>query len=147
MNQAIVGAGPNQIDVQRRRRHRIDHAALRRLCGRLRAILADALRHFERLARQVGTNLIPVSPAVFRLPQRVGGKVKNMWIDRREKSPAEFAACENLLSEKASAKYSGPARCGDRNESACRHKRCPGRADRELRNRILRRRRDAIHGK
>src|SRR5258705_3959538 len=43
MNQAIVGPDPNQIYVERRRRDRIDHAALRWLRGRLRAKLADSL--------------------------------------------------------------------------------------------------------
>src|SRR5437899_391439 len=60
MNQTIVGAGPDESYIQRRRRDGIDHAPLGRLGGRLRAELADARWDFDRFARQVGSNLIPV---------------------------------------------------------------------------------------
>ena len=49
MNQAIIGTGPNQIHVEGRRRHRVDHAALGRLRSWLRAKLADCCRHVEGL--------------------------------------------------------------------------------------------------
>ena len=85
LNQAIVGTRPDAIDIQRRGRHRVNHAALCGLRRWLRAKLADGLGNFESLARQIRTDLLPMLAAVFRLPQSISGKVKNMRIDGREK--------------------------------------------------------------
>src|SRR5262249_37897684 len=84
MDLAIVRAGPDAINVQRRRRHRINHAALNGLSSLLAAIFADARRDFKRFAREVRTDLLPASSTSRSLPQRVGSKVKSVLIDRRE---------------------------------------------------------------
>ena len=84
MNQPIIRARPNKIEVQRRRRNCVEHASLRRLRIWLRAKLANAFGRIESLAREIGTNLFPTTPAIFRLPQRVRGKEEHVRIDRRE---------------------------------------------------------------
>src|SRR6266566_4713639 len=74
VDQPIVGSGPNAFDIKWRWRNCIDDTSLRGLGSWLRAILANGLGKFESLARQIGTNLLPVSPAVPGLPQCVGGE-------------------------------------------------------------------------
>src|ERR1019366_10660434 len=54
VDQAIVGAGPDAIDVGGRGGDGVDDALLRRLGGRLIAVLADAGGNLPGLARQVG---------------------------------------------------------------------------------------------
>src|SRR5207253_1631200 len=84
MNQTIVAAGPDQINIKRRRSDRVNHAALDRDCRWLRAKLSYRFRNFKGLARKVRADLIPVSPPVFRLPQSVGREVEHVRIERRE---------------------------------------------------------------
>src|SRR5437870_980104 len=84
MNQTIVGAGPDSVDVKRRGCNRIDHSALRRLRRRLRSIFTDAFWDFESLAREIGADLFPVSPSVFCLPQSVRGEIEDVRIDWRK---------------------------------------------------------------
>ena len=84
VDQAVIGSRPDAIDVQRRRRYGINYAAPRRLRARLIAIFANIRRYFPTFPRQVGADLLPAVSAVARLPQGIGGEVKNVWIDRRE---------------------------------------------------------------
>src|SRR5215813_10192036 len=84
MDLAIVRPGPDSVDVQRRWRHCINHAALRGLRRLLAAILAHTRRNFKRLPREIRTDLLPASSTSRGLPQRVGSKVKSVRIDGRE---------------------------------------------------------------
>ena len=70
VNQPIVGPHPDAIDVERRRRDRVDDASLRRLCRGRARVLADVRRDVPRLPRQVGADLRPAVPAGRGLPQR-----------------------------------------------------------------------------
>src|SRR5262249_27734208 len=84
MNSSVVSSSPNAIDVQRRRCNAINYAALRWLGCLLIAILAHARGYFKRRSREVRRYLLPALTSVQRLPQCVGAKIKNMWIDGRE---------------------------------------------------------------
>ena len=84
MNQTIIGAGPYHIDVQRRGRNGINHAALGRLSVWLRAVFTDCFGDFKGLARQVGTDLLPTTAAIASLPKSVRGKKHRTRIQRRE---------------------------------------------------------------
>ena len=75
MDQAVIGAGPDAFDIKRRRRDGIDDTALARLGRWLRAVLSNCDWKFESLARQIRTNLLPVSATISRLPQRVGCEI------------------------------------------------------------------------
>ena len=83
-DQSVVGARPDAIDVERRRRQRINHAAL---LGLRRGLIAeDAHRgwHVKGLAREVRADLLPTLSAVARGPEGVRGKVHQVRIERRE---------------------------------------------------------------
>src|SRR5260370_16786413 len=69
MNQAIVGASPDAIDVQRRGRDGIDYAALNSFRGFFRAKLANARGRVKRLPREIRTDLLPPSAPLPPLPQ------------------------------------------------------------------------------
>ena len=81
VNQSIVGAGPDAVDVERRRRHRIDDAALGRLRRRFVAELADVGGNLERLPGEIRADLRPAAAAGRRLPQRVAGEIEHVRID------------------------------------------------------------------
>src|SRR6185312_10460893 len=83
-DQAIVGAGPDEISIQGRRRERVHDAAVGRLGFLAVRVFADAGRHLPGLARQVGTDLLPVLPAVVALPYGVRGEIQAMRIGRRK---------------------------------------------------------------
>ncbi len=83
-DQSVVGARPDAVDVDRRRRERVDHAALLRLRRRLGVEDANRRRHVERLARQVGADLLPAVAAIARGPKRVGREVHQVRIEGRE---------------------------------------------------------------
>ena len=84
MNQAIVGARPDPIQIERRRRDRVNHAALRRLRGRLRLYFPTVAGTSKVLRVRSGLILLPILSAVARFPKRVGGEEKNVRINRRE---------------------------------------------------------------
>src|SRR5205823_8874269 len=84
VNQAVICSGPDSSDVQGGRCDCINDAALNGLRGRLRSILADALRNVVGLAREIRTNLLPVLATISRLPQSVCGEEQRVWIDGRK---------------------------------------------------------------
>ena len=85
VDQPVVGAGPDAIDVERRRRDRVDHAALRRLAPRACPCRLPTFGGTSHVfARQVGADLRPAVAAGRRLPQRVRREVQRVRIDRRE---------------------------------------------------------------
>ena len=84
MNKAVVCSRPDSVQLQRRRRDGIDNAALFHLSRRRASVFADRRRQLISLARQVGADLLPILPAVARLPQCVSGKEEKVRIDRRE---------------------------------------------------------------
>src|SRR5437762_6041661 len=63
------------------------------------------------------------------------------------KARAGSEACDTSVIEMLLVGLPAPANCVDRTASACRHTRCPDPKDRELRNRIPARQRDAIREK
>ena len=81
MDQPVVGADPDPVDVLVRRRDGVDDAARRGLRRRIARILADARRHGPRLARQVGAQLLPVRAAVDGLPEMVVGEEQRTLVD------------------------------------------------------------------
>ena len=84
MEQPVVRPGPNAVDVQGRRGHRIDDSALRGFGRWLIDILADRHRRGPGLASQIGADLLPVIAAIAGLPQGVSGEIQNTRIDGRE---------------------------------------------------------------
>ena len=80
VDQSVVRAGPDAIDIERRRREGVDDAALRD--ADLRCVNANVRRHAPCLARQIGTDLRPALTAIGRPPQRVRREVKRVRIDR-----------------------------------------------------------------
>ena len=86
MNQAIIRARPDHVDVFRRRRNSVDHATslLRRHLGTTKH--ADARRHFRLLTRQVGTDDLPTRTTVGRLEQNVAGKIQHARIGGRKEN-------------------------------------------------------------
>ena len=84
VDQAIVGAGPDAIDVGGRGRDRVDHALLRGLRGGLVAILADAGGDLPRLARQVGRDFLPTAAAIGGAKHGVGGEEHDVRIGQGE---------------------------------------------------------------
>src|SRR5207248_8904479 len=62
----------------------IDHPALFCRSRWIGAIFSDTGRQLVGLARQVRADLLPIPPAVARLPKRVSRKEKQMRIDRRK---------------------------------------------------------------
>ena len=84
MDEAVVGARPEEPAVERRRRERVDDAPLS-LSRLLRvAVLADARRHVPARAREVGADRFPGAPAVRRLPDGVRREVEDARVDGRE---------------------------------------------------------------
>ena len=84
VDETVVGAGPDHLAVFRRRRQRVDHAALLRSGLRRAAVLAHVRGHRPGPARQVRADLLPLPPAVARLPHRIRGEVERARIGRVE---------------------------------------------------------------
>src|SRR5256885_1403556 len=84
MNQPVIRSSPDAIDLQWRRRDRVDDAALCCLRRLLRSILAHTRRNLKSFARQVGTYLLPTLPAVSGLPQTIRSEVENVRVNGRE---------------------------------------------------------------
>ena len=156
---AIVGSDPDAVDVAIRRADRVDHLrAESRRAPRLHArrVGADALRHVPFLARQVRADLLPVDPAVDRLPQHVVAVEQRVLVDGREDDRLRAhravdgvprgrrAAAAAARLDRADVRRPVPS--AGRSASPCRRRRCRGRADRARRSRIPRRRPDAIRG-
>src|ERR1039458_1594355 len=83
-DQAIVRTRPDAVDVERRRRDRIDYSALLRLGRRVAAKDADGCGQFPDFASEVRTDLLPTLSAVAGGPQCVRREVEKMWINWRE---------------------------------------------------------------
>src|SRR3954462_10862084 len=84
MDASVVRAGPNAVDIERRRRYRINYAALHGLGRFFVAIFADAHRNFKRRASEARRNRLPALAAVHRLPQSIGGEIKDVRVARGE---------------------------------------------------------------
>src|ERR1035441_4577137 len=83
-DQAIVRTRPDAVDVERRRRDRIDYSALLRLGRRVAAKDAHGSGYFPDLASEVRTDLLPTLSAVAGSTQSVRREVEKMLIDWRE---------------------------------------------------------------
>src|SRR6476659_5523820 len=84
MNQSIIGARPDQIDVLRRRREGVNNTTAR-LRRHLRSTKhSDALRNFRLFTRKVRRDDGPIHSAIARLEENISGQVKDMWINWRE---------------------------------------------------------------
>ena len=85
VNQPVVGAGPDAVDVGVARRDGVDDAALGRRGRGASFVDADVGRHVPRLAREIGTDgRPPTHAAARRLPQAVRREVQRPRIDRRK---------------------------------------------------------------
>ena len=84
MDQAIVGAGPDHVDVEARGADRVDHAAARGLLFGGIAVGRDAGREVVGLARQVGADGLPVLAAIGGLEDHLRAEVEHVRIDVAE---------------------------------------------------------------
>src|SRR5262249_46631445 len=97
MNQTIVCARPDYVDVFVRRSDGVDDSSWRHIREVGRSKDSDALRHLCLGPRQIGTDRLPTGPSGSSLEQYIPGKVENLRIKRRKedgRSPkkAVFAA-------------------------------------------------------
>ena len=70
--------------IERRGRNTIDDSALAWLRVRLRLKNANALRDFVSLPGEIGAGLLPIPPAIARLPKCVSGEEEQVRIARRK---------------------------------------------------------------
>src|ERR1019366_3969406 len=83
-DEAIVRSCPDAVDVERRRRDRIDHSSLLRLGRRVATKDAHSCWHLPDFPGEVRTDLFPTLSAVAGSPQSVRREVKKMRINWRE---------------------------------------------------------------
>src|SRR4029077_2521848 len=83
-DQAIVRSGPESVDGPKRGRERIDDAARLVRLGIFLGKFSQAGRDAGVRAREVGTDDLPILPAVDGLEEEVGGVVERVRIDGRE---------------------------------------------------------------
>src|SRR5664279_4656516 len=86
LNQAIIGAGPDGVDLFERRRHGINRApvvAVLRIACRKRSEIRG---HFIRLAGKIGTDNAPAVAPVRGLEQDIRRKVQGLGIERRKRN-------------------------------------------------------------
>src|ERR1017187_5245340 len=83
-DQAIVRTRPDTVDVERRRRDRVDDPSLLGLGRRLAAKDADGCGHVPGFAGEVRTDLFPTLSAVAGSPQSVRREVEKMRINWRK---------------------------------------------------------------
>ena len=76
LDQPVVRASPNGVRIHGARREGVDHAAPRRRSGRCARIATHDLRNFPRLAREIGTDLLPAVASIDRLPHDVGAEIE-----------------------------------------------------------------------
>ncbi len=81
-DESVVGAGPDAVDVERRRANGVDDTALRGL--HFAGKDADAGWDVPSLAGEVGTDLLPGAATVASGPESVGGEIEQVRIDGRE---------------------------------------------------------------
>ena len=113
LHQPVVGADPDAVDVERRRRDGVDHAALGRLGAVGAAVLADRRRRLPGLARQVLADLRPVARHRSRSSTACSRRNTSRADRRGRTQPARSAACGNQRAAPASARCSAPGRsCG-----------------------------------
>ena len=115
---AVVGAHPDGIDVLVGRPDRVDdpRAVVVHLRLRLLGVLADALRHLVRLAREVRADLFPVDPAVHGLPQDVGREEQRSLVHHRkdDRLRANLAVHDSALARRSAPGREGGAAAAER---------------------------------
>ena len=84
VDQAVIGPDPDAVDVDVRRRDRVDDAAPGRLRRRVVLVYPDARWQVPGLAGKVGADLLPALAAVPRFPQRVRREIERVRVDRRK---------------------------------------------------------------
>src|SRR5205814_10543980 len=74
MNQTVIGAAPDSIHLERRRRDGVNDAAPVDLAGRIVFVFSNARRQLVLRSRQIGADLFPMIAAVARLPECISGE-------------------------------------------------------------------------
>ncbi len=140
LDQPVVGAGPDPVDVEIGRRQRIHDASAGRRRGWRSDVLADARRHGPGFPREVRADLRPARSPVHRLPDHIRREVERVGIDRREhdRLRADDAVVGPAL--RRPDRPAAPVRCDGRTATRGRRRRCPDRGDPARRSRTPRRR-------
>ena len=84
VDQAVVGAGPDEVLPQERRRDRVNHPAVLARFGVERRERPQVRRHIVRRAREIGADRLPAPAAVHRPEQHVRAEIQDMRVQRRE---------------------------------------------------------------
>ena len=82
VDEAVVGATPDDVDILVRRRNRVDDAAACLLGLLRRAKDADVVGYIRCLTRQFRADDLPFLTAIGRLEQNIGPEEKYVRIDR-----------------------------------------------------------------
>src|SRR5690349_2642464 len=81
VNQAVIGARPNDVDVFIRRSHRVYNSATRLLRHFRCSIDPYAVRHLGLFARKIGADDVPAVAACGGLEQNVPREIENARVD------------------------------------------------------------------
>ena len=111
-DEAVVGARPEAIDVERREAKGIDTPRRVGLAVGSVFIGPDDRRYIPGLATEVGADFVPVLATVLGEPQGVGGEVEFVRIDGRELQ--RLSAKDTVAAERLGFDVSESGPCGGR---------------------------------